>query len=274
VITYAVVGRDEERTLEVALRQALDAAGPGDEVWFVDSASVDGSVDVARRLGVEVMAAPAGKGRAVAAAVARCDGGLLCLVDADIMGSTRNIPAALRDRWLETGADMVIGDFAWPRRRLLSITIAVHTPLVRALFPECLEVLAPQPLSGFRLLDTSLPLGGLPAGYGLECHLNVHVASSGGRIAWADLGTYDGPVIFRETMAPDIAEAILDVAEEQGRIEPSERAQWDAWIQPVLELIATSPSIGEDGLEDYKRQLVALADRPTPSVRASAVPSR
>jgi len=273
VITYGVVGRDEERTLEIALRQALDAAGPGDEVWFVDSASVDGSADVARRLGVEVVSTPAGKGRAVAAAVARCDGGLLCLVDADIEGSSRNIPVALRDRWRETRADMVVGDFAWPRRRLLSITIAVHTPLVRALFPESVELLAPQPLSGFRLLDTSFPLGRLPAGYGLECHLNVHVASTGGRIAWADLGTYDGPVIYRPAMAPDIAEAILDVAEEQGRIERSERAQWDAWIQPVLDLIATAPSIGEDGLEDYKRRLAALADRPTPPVRASVLPS-
>ena len=260
--------------MEIALAQALEAAGPGDRIWFVDSASVDRSAEVARRLGVEVVSAPAGKGRAVAVAVARCDGGLLCLVDADIQGSSCNIPATLRDRWHETRADMVIGDFAWPRRRLLSITIAVHTPLVRALFPERLELLAPQPLSGFRLLDTSFPLGRLPAGYGLECHLNVHVASTGGRIAWADLGTYDGPVIFRPTMAPDIAEAILDVAEQQGRIQRRERTQWDAWIEPVLELIATSPTVGEEGLEDYKRRLLALADRPTPAVRTAALSRR
>ena len=270
MITYAVVGRDESATLEQALGQLLEAAGPGDAVWFVDSASSDGSADVARRLGVEVVPAPAGKGRAVAVAVERSRGGLLCLLDADIEASSCNIAAALRDRHRATGADMVIGNFAWPGREL-SITHTVHTPLVRALFPEYLELLAPQPLSGFRLLDTSFPLGRLPAGYGLECHLNVHVAATGGRIAWAELGTYHGPLRFRRTMAAEIGEAILDVAQAQGRLSREERSGWDEWIRPIVDLIASRPDFRDDEVDDYRRRLAELVARPPPSSRHAAI---
>lgn len=268
-ITYAVVGRDEERTLEIALRQALEAARPGDSVWFVDSASVDGSAGIAQRLGVEVLRAPLGKGGAVAAAIERCDGGPLCLLDADIESSSCNIAAALRDEWLETGADMVIGDFDWPERRELSISTGIFGPLVGALFPEHLDSLMLQPLSGFRLIDTSFPLGQLPAGYGLECHLNVQVSGLGGRIVWTDLGTYHGPVLYRPTMAPDISAAILDVAVAQGRISLSERREWDAWVVPVLDVIATLPSADEAGLDGYRERLTAAAAMPMPIARAT-----
>jgi glucosyl-3-phosphoglycerate synthase len=269
VITYAVMGRDEGRTLEIALGQALEAAEDGDRVWFVDSASSDGSADIARRLGVEVLPAPAGKGRAVAVAVEHCGGGPLCLLDADIDESSCNIAAALADAWRATGADMVIGTFFWPDRPL-NITRSIHGPLVRALFPEYVDLLAPQPLSGFRVLDTSFPLGRLPAGYGLECHLNVHVAATGGRIAWVDLGTYRGPLRFRATMAPEIGEAILDVAEAQGRITPSQRAEWDAWLQPVLQVLAAPQPADDAAREDYRRRLLAACDRPFPVATSAA----
>ena len=41
-----MVGRNEEATLRVALGFALDAAEPGDRVWFVDSASIDAEPSV------------------------------------------------------------------------------------------------------------------------------------------------------------------------------------------------------------------------------------
>jgi hypothetical protein len=43
VITFATVGRSEAATLERPVREALEAAVPGDRVLFVDSASSDGS---------------------------------------------------------------------------------------------------------------------------------------------------------------------------------------------------------------------------------------
>jgi glucosyl-3-phosphoglycerate synthase len=263
-ITFAVVGRDEERTLAIALQQALEAARPGDRVWFVDSASTDGSAQIAREMGVEVITAPEGKGRAVAVAVERCDGAPLCLLDGDLESSSCNIAVALRDAWLETGADMVIGAFEWPERREFSIGVAIFAPLVSTLFPEHYDAVKGNPLGGFRLVDTAFPLGDLPPGYGLECYLNVHVAGRGGRIAWTDLGVYHGRVCFRPTMAPDISTAILDVAEEQGRIAPGSRREWDAWVAPVLDVIATLPTVDEAGLDAYRERLTAASSRPMP----------
>src|SRR5262245_16389662 len=63
--TFAVVGHNEAATLPTALEQALDAAEPDDHVWFVDSASDDGSADVARARGAAVVVAPLGKGREI-----------------------------------------------------------------------------------------------------------------------------------------------------------------------------------------------------------------
>jgi glycosyltransferase involved in cell wall biosynthesis len=45
--TFAVVGHNEAATLRYSMAQALAAAAPGEEVWFVDSGSTDDSLDVA-----------------------------------------------------------------------------------------------------------------------------------------------------------------------------------------------------------------------------------
>jgi glycosyltransferase involved in cell wall biosynthesis len=71
-LTFAVVGHNEAERLHVAVQQARAAAGPRDEVWFVDSASTDDSCARAAALGARVVPAPRGKGRALAAALAQC----------------------------------------------------------------------------------------------------------------------------------------------------------------------------------------------------------
>src|ERR1700722_18546222 len=72
--TFAVVGRNEAERLAGIVGLALEAAQPGDRVWFVDSASEDDSIAVARGLGVdEVIEGPEGKGRAMDAALDRCE---------------------------------------------------------------------------------------------------------------------------------------------------------------------------------------------------------
>ena len=125
-------GRDTRRQRVVG--QAIEAAGDGDRVIFVDSGSSDGSADTAASLGVEVVSAPVGKGRAVAAALEHCDGGAICLVDADIEASESNIPAALAARYAEGDADMVVAAFDWRERGPLVMTRAVYQPLVEAMF--------------------------------------------------------------------------------------------------------------------------------------------
>jgi glucosyl-3-phosphoglycerate synthase len=262
-VTFAVVGRDEEATLARALEQALAAARPGDSVWFVDSASSDGSAALARSLGVEVVAAPAGKGRAVAVALGWLGTEWLCLLDADLQWSERNLAAALRDAALGGDADMVVGELSFPRRS--SVGPALYRPLVGALFGEVLPLR--KPLSGYRVLRAGLAVGDLPAGYGVEAHLNVAVALSGARTAAVELGGYRGPLRGYRNIpvaAADVAAALLDLAVAHGRIRPGARPAWEAWVEEVLAVIRDQPGEGADDAA-YLRHLERAGARPLPA---------
>ena len=261
-VTFAVVGRDEQATLARALVQALEAARPGDAVWFVDSASSDGSAALARSLGAEVLGAPAGKGRAVAAVWRRLRTDWLCLLDGDLQWSERNLAAALRDAALGGDADMVVGELSFPRRS--SVGPALYRPLVAALFPEVRPLR--KPLSGYRALRAGLDVGDLPGGYGVEAHLNVAVALAGCRTAAVELGGYRGPLRGYANVAEvaaDVAGALLDLAVAHGRISVSARPAWEAWAGEVLAVVREQPGEGEDDA-DYLRRLERAAARPLP----------
>jgi glucosyl-3-phosphoglycerate synthase len=259
--TFAVVGHDEAATLGAVLEQCRAAARAGDSVWFVDSASTDDSAAIASAVGAEVLPAPLGKGRALAAAMSRHADGRLILVDADIQESAVSIPAALRDAAERSSADMIVGQVESPGKRR-SITPYLYEPLVRALFPETpgLE----RPLSGFRVLRAGLALGHLPEGYGAEAHMNVQVAATGGRIETAPLGVHRGPIRGYAHIggaAHDIAGALLDLAVAHGRI--TDRGAWEAWTGRVLAAIDDQPGEGADDTA-YFRTLRAAAAAPLP----------
>jgi glucosyl-3-phosphoglycerate synthase len=260
VITFAIVGHNEAALLGNALEQAHAACRPGDRVWFVDSASTDGSGEVARGLGAEVVRAPLGKGRAVATAAELCETQHICLIDADLAGSTRNVAVTLRDALEQTGADMVVGEFEWPEKPFRPVTTTIWDPLTRALFPEATAAVPLVPLSGFRILDVELARGPLPAGFGLEVHFNIVACLDGRRTATTHIGTYSGPVRANPGLPSDIAAAILDLAVAHGRLAPDARPRWDEWLEPILTLIAeTSP----DDMERRQR-LSEAAARPLP----------
>lgn len=235
--TFAVIGRDEAELLPVALEQALAAAAPGDSVVFVDSASRDGSAALARDRGVPVLAAPSGKGRAMALALGGAGTDYLVLVDADIRRSETNIPAALRAEAVRTGADLVVGDIVWPERPLLNSTY-VYRPLVGALFPEAIEPIGGMPFSGFRALRTAFDWGTLPPGFGVETHLNLRAVGLGGAVALARLGRYEGPVRAKPLLGREVGAAILDAAVELGRLAPERRPEWEEWVERVVAAIA------------------------------------
>jgi glucosyl-3-phosphoglycerate synthase len=102
---------NEARTLHRALSDATAAALGADQVRFVNSASTDGSAGLAAAMGVPVIDAPVGKGRAIAAAVHSTETPFLCLLDADILGASRNIPAGIAAALRMSRADMIVGDF-------------------------------------------------------------------------------------------------------------------------------------------------------------------
>jgi hypothetical protein len=233
-------------------------------VWFVDSASTDDSAAIAADAGVEVVPAPLGKGRAVATAITRHSEGWLILVDADTEESALSIPAALRDAAAGSTADMIVGQVEIPGKRR-SVTPYLYEPLVRALFPETPEL--DRPLSGFRALRAGLPLHDLPAGYGVEVHLNVEVAVTGGRIETLPLGPYRGPTrgyVHIGRAAREIAGALLDLAVGYGRI--ADRGAWEAWTARVLKAIDDQPAEYADDTA-YFRALRAVAREPLPVIR-------
>lgn len=242
------------------LEQCQAAAQPDDQVWFVDSASTDGSAAIAAEAGVAVVPAPLGKGNALAAAVSRWRDGWLIFVDADIEHSERSIPGALREAAAVSSAQMIVGTVDWQHRR--SVGPYLYQPVVRALFPEV--PFLPRPLSGFRALSPGLALGDLPSSYGVEVYLNVQVAVAGGRIEAPRLGTYQGPIRDYANIpqaARDIAVTLLDLAQAHGRIQ--ERNPWEVWTERVLAVIDEQPREGADDAA-YLRALQTAASEPLP----------
>src|SRR5256714_14784332 len=188
-----------------------------------------------------------------------CSTAYLCFVDADIESSSVNIPLALREALAAERADMVVVRSEEPARRTRSTTTAIYRPLLEAFFPEALDRGGATPLSGFRLVRAEPRLGRLPAGFGAEVHLNVGFAVAGRPIEVADVGVYHGPVRPSGDIASDAADAILDLAEEHGRLHPDDRDRWDAWAAGVTAVIRDRPERGP--LEDFQTRLSDAASR-------------
>jgi glycosyltransferase involved in cell wall biosynthesis len=248
------------------LEQALAAALPGEEVWFVDSGSTDDSLEVAASLPAQVLEAPLGKGRAIAAVLERCRSGYLCLLDADLTASEANIPVALREAAARCAIDMLVGEFDWPERRR-SVVPGIYVPLVGKLFPEVLQGVPYRPTSGFRVLNAELDLGTLPPGYGVETHLNVVLTMAGATIATVPIGRIAGPVPSLDHMpriGRDVATAALDLAVEAGRLAPSNRSLWEQWVEAVLEVIGRQPPVGRPD-DSFQRELAEAISQPLPA---------
>jgi glucosyl-3-phosphoglycerate synthase len=263
--TFAVVGHDEEASLPYALGMARRAAGDEDTVLFVDSASTDRSAEIARSLGVEVVAAPLGKGRAMQVAFDRCRDDFLCFVDADYGESEHNIPERLRETAAAGTHDMVVGAFVEPARRR-TLTPGLYLPLVRRLFPELVTEAELVPLSGFRVVRVGFPFGRFPAGYGVEAHLNINAVQAGGTVGVCPVGVFRGDLRNYTNVVEvgrDMTTTILDLAVVHHRIDAADRPAWDAWVDVVLDAIAAQPPIGEDATE-FLAHLGTLAARPFP----------
>ncbi len=262
--TFAVVGRNEEATLPVALGFALEAAEAGDRVWFVDSGSTDRSAQIAAALGAEVVAAPRGKGRAMQIAFDRCRDGHLVFLDADYEWSDRNIPAELRAQAVQTDADMVVGTYEEAGRRRV-VMPGVYHPLVGALVPEALDHIDIA-LSGFRAVRPHVLRNPLPPGYGAETHLNLEATFGGDRVTSCPVGGFRGSLrgyTNIPAILDDVAAAILDGAIRHGRLSAEARPAWDAWVDGVRDLVADQPSPGADE-SSFTARLDALAARPLP----------
>ena len=264
MITFAILGHNEAATIANAVQQARAAAGPGDRVLAVDSGSTDDMAAVARRAGADVLTAPAGKGLAMAAAVAATDSPWMCFLDGDVDSGSPSYAAALRAAIGQTQADHLVGEFEDRAASVLSNTYAVYEPLVAGLFPEAAGRFGSKPLTGFRAVRrTFLRPGEFPPGFGIEAHLNLSVLLQGGSHAVVPIGHYSGPFRYKPYMGLEIAAAVLDLAERAGRLSPSRRPEWQAWVDEAVNIIA-----GYQGTEEerpaFVEQLGKLAGRPHP----------
>jgi glucosyl-3-phosphoglycerate synthase len=263
------MAHNEEPLAAEAVRQALEAARPGDRIWFVDSASSDGSAGVARSLGVEVMPAPLGKGQAMTAVLERCRSGLVCFLDADIAESSSNIPRVLRDAVDAGGEDMVVGEFDWPAKPFSGAQSGIYRPLVADLFPDAVHIAPKTPFSGFRILDTALGIRRLPPRWGPETYLNLLLTATGRTVGTAYLGVYDGPQRLKAVdLGNDSAAVILDMAERHGRLDRGLRPAWEEWVASMVEVLSTQPGAGEP-VGDYVERLAEAAGRPRPPARVA-----
>ena len=82
-----------------------------------------------------MVAAPLGKGRAIATAFERCREGSLCLIDADVSAREHNIPLLLRRAAAASDAEMVVGQVDATGKRG-SVSTGVYRPLVSDAVPR------------------------------------------------------------------------------------------------------------------------------------------
>jgi glucosyl-3-phosphoglycerate synthase len=265
-ITFAVIGRNDGTLLPAALRDVRAAAREGDRVLYVDGSSSDGSPDIARAQGVEVIAAPVGKGRSMELAIRAATTPYVLFFDADLERSEHNIAERLRDALAVDQPAMLVGEITQPGRRVV-VARRLHAAFMRALFPEARRPPGPAPLSGFRIVATDVDVGRLPPGYGIETHLNIRLVMEGERVTSTPVGEYVGPTRGYVTAAPmgmEFAQTILDSAERYGRLASGMRPRWEAWSVPIIQLAmeaARDPSPWEE-LNERARE---LAYRPLPA---------
>ena len=269
MITFAVVGHDEEATLANALDQAETALEAGDDICFVDSASTDRSAAIATSRGIPVIAAPLGKGNAIAALTRACRTEYVCCLDGDIWSSERNMASELAAAVRTYGDDLVLGDFEDALGAVQSNTLAVYEPLVAALFPEVSGRCGSKPLTGFRAFRVAGAGTAFPSGFGIEAHLNIVFGLRPGGIRAISLGHYRGEFRYKPAMGREIAEAVLDLAESHQRIDNRGRHSWEQWLEPVITHIATfrGDVLARD---EFRAELLELAGRPNPGRAAPA----
>jgi glycosyltransferase involved in cell wall biosynthesis len=112
VVSVVIPCLNEAKTIAECVtraRRVLDETGLAGEVLVVDNGSTDGSGDLARAAGAELVEEPRrGYGSAYLAGLAAARGDYIVMIDADLTYDFAEIPNFVRE--LENGADVVIGN--------------------------------------------------------------------------------------------------------------------------------------------------------------------
>jgi glycosyltransferase involved in cell wall biosynthesis len=165
---------------------ALAEAFPGARVVVADDASEDGTAEVARAAGVEVVTAPRrlGKGGVATLAVERAGGGPLVLCDGDLGVSARHLPALVEA--VERGdGDLAVAVFALRVGGGFGLAVGFAHRAIRALTGLDLEA----PISGQRALAPAVVDAVLPFAprFGMEIGMTVDAHRAGFRVVEVEL---------------------------------------------------------------------------------------
>ena len=271
MFTFVIPARDEQASVENIVRQACEAAQPGDRVLVVDSASSDATADRAAAAGAEVLSGPSGKGAAMAAAIRRVDTRWVCFLDADLFSTAVNVPATLRHAALTTNADHILGDYEYDDpATILASTFTIYEPLVAEFFPEA-SSLCVNALTGYRAIRRSYLDGLWPPDFGVESYLNVVTVMKGATTAVSHLGVIASRFKYKPDMPREIARTILDLAVAYDRMDPDTRPGWDAWVDGAVEAIRGVG--GDEGRSAVLARLFVAVRRPMPAGARSRQPT-
>lgn len=245
--TVAVIlpARNEGRTVGAIVRAVLSEYGENlvDEVLVVDSASTDGTAEVARAAGARVVTAvAAGKGEAMWQGVAATTADLIVFIDADLERfDPRFVPALLGPLVTDDSVAFVKG--AYDRRTEADVTVGggrvtelTARPLLAAFWPELGRIV--QPLGGEYAARRDL-LEQLPfrRGYGVDIGLLLDTDDllGPGAIAQVDLherfhSHSDLSALGR--MAAEVLHTVIDRLISQGRL-AADAAASTSLLQPM-----------------------------------------
>ena len=228
-VSVCVPAREEAATIArvVAPLVALREEGVIDQVLVADADSLDGTAEIARRLGAEVRSQEdllpqfgpvRGKGDAMWRALSVLDGDVVCFVDADSEDFGAHFACGLLGPLLcEPSVDYVKGFYRRPFKAdgvVLPtgggrVTELTARPLLRAFFGELADVRQPLAgeMAGRRELFERLPFA---TGYAVEMALLLDVYAEVGvdRIAQVDLDVRQNRHQALHELGP-MAEAVL-----------------------------------------------------------------
>ena len=197
----------------------------------------------------------------------------VCFLDADLTTSDHNVPALLRDAAVRGAADQVVGDWEYADPgTILSNTFTLYEPLVSRFFPEIAGKLGANSLTGYRAVRRCYMRNPLPPDFGVEAHLNITVATAGGLSAVLSLGMIASRFRHKPAMGREIARAVLKLAVDCGRLDPSESPMWNDWVDVGVATIAEIDAVG--GRSRALARLFAAVRRPMPTTRDAASPQR
>jgi glycosyltransferase involved in cell wall biosynthesis len=175
---------NEASTIGDVVRRLFDSVA---SVVVVDDGSTDGTGEIARLAGAEVVTHPANRGKGTAvrtglAAILACDFTHVVLLDGDLQHLPHEAPRLL-DAACATGADVIVGERRFDRRRMPASRYYANVLGSRAL-SSFMGVRVRDTQSGYRIFRTDIlkRMRLRATGYDIETEMLVKLRRLGGRI--------------------------------------------------------------------------------------------